>query len=104
MTIYAHWKKKQVKITYYYDTGSQPQYKYVDWGQPIGEIIQFEKTGYTFEGWFTNSVGGEPVSFDEPVYEDIRIFARYSIIEYPIIYNMNGHGTPNPSNLQTYNV
>lgn len=30
--------------------------------------------------------------------------AQWNIIAYPITYDMNGHGQPNPSNLQTYTV
>lgn len=56
-----------------------------------------ERTGYTFDGWNPSVPQTVPAG-------DVTYTAQWTLTAYPITYNMNGHGQPNPSNLQTYTV
>lgn len=60
------------------------------------------KTGYSFDGWFTDSV--KIVSEGVWNYENITtLTAHWSIIAYSIIYELNG-GTNSPLNPSSYTI
>ena len=71
----------------------------------VGELPTLpNKEGYEFIGWFTTKNGGDQVTEHTVITSNVTFYARRRAIEYPITYNMNGHGSPNPMNSQTYTI
>jgi uncharacterized repeat protein (TIGR02543 family) len=68
--------------------------------KPIGALPTLERTGYTFEGWWTSASGGEKVKSTTLVRNDMTIIARWEAIHYKIEWDMGGHGVL-PSGLPT---
>ncbi|MCL2522697.1 MAG: InlB B-repeat-containing protein [Erysipelotrichales bacterium] len=60
------------------------------------------RTGYTFNGWKTES--GVSWNFlHDQVVDHITLYADWTIINYPITYRLNG-GTNSPDNPYQYNI
>ena len=57
--------------------------------------------GYDFKGWYTSPTGGEKITENTVLTEDITYYARLEPIIYNITYNLNGGEATNPT---TYTV
>lgn len=72
--------------------------------QIINEVLPIlTKDGYTFSGWFTQPVGGEQYRFDQPVTEDMTLYARWEplVKEVTVTFDENGGDTPaNPNQMK----
>ena len=65
----------------------------IRYGDKIGPLTNPNKEGYTFIGWFDSN--NNQVTPDTIVTSDLTITARYTAIEYPITYNLNGGASTN---------
>ena len=54
-------------------------------GQPIGELPEPVREGYTFAGWFTSAEGGEIITPETIVTDDMTIYAKWDKVE-PKLY------------------
>ena len=54
-------------------------------GQPIGVLPEPEREGYTFAGWFTSVEGGEIITPETIVTDDMTIYAKWDKVE-PKLY------------------
>lgn len=55
------------------------------------------RTGYTFDGWYTASSGGNNVSDPYKVTKNTTLYAHWTVDQYTISYDANGGGdAPNP--------
>ena len=65
-----------------------------------GDIVEIEnpstKTGYDFDGWYTDPENGEKVDVNYKVTEDIALYAHFSPISYKINYNLDDGNASNP--------
>jgi len=61
------------------------------------------KTGYTFEGWFTETTGGTQVTTDLTFAANKTIYARWIAVSYTITYSLNG-GKVQYANRTNYTV
>ena len=60
------------------------------------------KNGYTFDGWYLDEgVWNEPFEADKRIFDDVTVYAKYSIITYSITYEAIGGTHSNPA---TYTV
>lgn len=48
------------------------------------------RPGYTFDGWFWDSEYRWRYNLDEPIHESCTLYARWSVSEYKITYDVNG--------------
>lgn len=66
--------------------------KTVKLGETYGELGEAEKTGYTFDGWYTGSISGVRIVPNTIVTNkrNHTLYARYSMNKYTITYNANG--------------
>ncbi len=64
------------------------------------------REGYTFDGWFTQADGGTEITIDnEPWEEDITVYAHWTLIDYPITYDLDGGALPaGKTNPNTYTI
>ena len=59
----------------------------LDHGQAIGELPTPTRTGYTFEGWFTEATGGTQISASTVVTENMTCYAHWACV---VTFNANG--------------
>lgn len=64
MTLYAKWTAKSLTVTFNTNGGVNltPSTKTVTYGQSYGELPTPERSGYGFQGWFTEQAGGTEVT------------------------------------------
>lgn len=80
--LYAHWKEKEMKITFVAYNGDSYEKK-VTCGKEYGELPTPEREGLTFGGWYTwdkyTEWEAEPVTKDTKVTESdpVMLFARW---------------------------
>ena len=68
-----------------------------NYGEVINTPQALEKTGYVFNGWYTDPENGEKVDAQTTIIEDTTLYARYSAIRYNISYNLAGGTASNPT-------
>ncbi len=94
-SLYAHWRLLGSLVTATFNAnggaavipGSQ---SYVA-GQTFGAFPIPSRTGYAFEGWWTEAVGGDRITEASGVpTADTELFAHWSPIQYFIAYDANG--------------
>ena len=91
--LYAHWRGDEKTVHFNanggeVDTASITVYYDLEYGSlPVPT-----KTGYTFEGWFTNAEGGIEITEESIVKQqnDLTLYAHWKINEYTVILHANG--------------
>ena len=63
------------------------------------------KTGYDFEGWYSDKELNTPYNFEDTVTKNMTLYAKWKAIEYSVVYNDNGStsGTV-PTDTLTYTI
>ena len=104
-TIYAHWKKKETQapvktytLTYNANGGSvSPTSKTLNEGAAYGNLPTPTRSGYTFDGWYTNADGGSKVGANTTIKGNTTIYAHWTkndtptpVKTYTLTYNANG--------------
>ncbi|MCX4365008.1 MAG: InlB B-repeat-containing protein [Bacilli bacterium] len=56
----------------------------------IGTLPTPTRTGYTFNGWFTEQTGGEQISSNTKVTDNKTIYARWTVKTYNVLTNLDG--------------
>ena len=51
-----------------------------------------KRTGYRFEGWYTQENGGVPFDFNQEITEDVKVYAHWSKVEtnHTVYFNCGG--------------
>ncbi|MDR2692972.1 MAG: InlB B-repeat-containing protein [Chitinispirillales bacterium] len=63
------------------------------------------RTGYNFDGWYTEETGGARVSANTTVFgNDAIVYARWTPVNYTITYTNLSGGTVTPANPTSYNI
>lgn len=89
-TLYAHWTRKTVEVAYMYNGGSESIEKQLHNLGDTYYLPDTTKTGYTFDGWYTES--GEKVTSSDIVTENGNhtLYARWSANTYVVTFKFNG--------------
>lgn len=76
----------------------------VNFGIPYGELPTLTRTGYTFDGWFTDPVNGEQVTASTKVKiaDNHTLYAHWSKTPYRIIFNTMADTVPVPDKTVYY--
>ena len=94
ITLYAGWTHIAYTVTF--DTDDMctvPAAQTVYHGDTATPPSLPSVEGYTFAGWCTDNDLTEPYDFDQPVTEDITLYADWDINTYTVTFDANGHGT-----------
>ena len=67
-----------VTITYNSNEGSSCKNLTIYKGQKVSDLCKPTKKGYTFTGWYTSSTGGEKISENSIINENITLYARWT--------------------------
>ena len=70
-------------------------------GQQAAEPADPTKTGYTFDGWYTEETCTNPYDFDTPVKNALTLYAKWTINQYTITFKP-GNGDEDKTITQDY--
>ena len=96
-TLYVHWAANNYTVTFDAnggDSASAGSQKNVTYDGVYGELPEPTRTGYTFEGWFTEEEGDEEINSTSKVNitDHQKLYAHWSINTYTVTINF-GNGT-----------
>ena len=103
VTVYAHWKHIKYTVTFNPNGGSvQTKSKVVGGGETLSTFPTPTRSGYTFEGWYTQASGGSKVSGSLKVTKNMTLYAHWKQIDQtPSKYTVTFH--PNGGSIQIKN-
>ena len=83
-TLYAAWHSLEAvncEITFdqNYVGSAKKQSLTVESGNPVAAPADPQRTGYSFDGWFTSAEGGEAYDFSAKVTGDLTLFAHWTL-------------------------
>ncbi len=92
-TLYAQWSVASFTVTFNANGGTVSQAsKSVTYGGTYGTLPTAARTGYTFNGWFTEANGGTKVTADTKcnLTSNQTLYAQWTAISYKVTFNANG--------------
>lgn len=99
MVLYAGWRLVNATVTYNYNyTGApEPGTVKAEVGETTTAPADPERTGYTFNGWYTDINATRPFDFENTVINNnMTLFAGWTINEYTVTFDWNFTGEPAP--------
>ena len=103
VTVYASFSINSYTISFDTNEGTSVADIEQYYGTDVTRPADPAKTGYSFGGWFSDSALRTPYVFTTMPAEDITVYAKWNVITYDIIYNLDG-GTNNASNPASFNI
>ncbi len=91
--VYFFYTPKKYKITYIFETGEEEEEFYYKQSLATAYKEVPEKTGYYFDGWYTNDSGqGEPFDFSNTTMpcEPLVLYPVYRVLQYTVKIDPNG--------------
>ena len=77
ITFYAHWNRLFI-VTFDANEGTLDENtREVENGNEVGKLPQTTREGYVFKGWFTQSEGGDEVTKNIIITEDVTFYAHW---------------------------
>lgn len=106
-TYYAHWKSTRTFTVSFNLNGGQSNNagnRTIKENEPLGELPNATRNGYTFKGWFTAASGGTQINENTIVTANITYYAQWNYIEpgkptYTVTLNANS-GSCGTNNIQ----
>jgi uncharacterized repeat protein (TIGR02543 family) len=78
MTLVAHWTKVSYAVTFDTHGGSAVAAQSVAYQELVTKPSDPTRTGYVFQGWFTDATGGTAYDFSQPVDHGMVLHAHWS--------------------------
>ncbi|MBP1927333.1 putative repeat protein (TIGR02543 family)/prepilin-type N-terminal cleavage/methylation domain-containing protein [Sedimentibacter acidaminivorans] len=98
--LYARWSNNNYTVTFDSNGGStpNPSTKTVDYGNEYGNLPEPTRTGYTFNGWYTERTGGTRIYSNTQVtiIGNHTLYAHWTGRTYTVTFDSNEGSTPNP--------
>ena len=77
---------------------------YANWTDKSVSLPSASRTGYAFDGWYTEATGGTKVEGSYTPTETTTLYAHWTPITYTVEYNPNGGSGSTASSTHTYDV
>lgn len=106
-TLQAEWEANTYKLKLNPNEGElENTEKYVKYDEQYGTFAIPTRTGYTFDGWYTEVSGGQKLESSEivKITEDTEIFAHWTIITSKLMINPNGGEWENSNEIQEFEM
>lgn len=97
-------KRPTPTITYINNSGSGCSNKTVTYGETYGELCTPTRTGYTFQGWYSDSNLTNEINSESQVVNiyNHNLYAKWTPITYTVSYSCNGGTGSTSSSSHTY--
>lgn len=90
-TYYAHWTINQYTVKFDGNKGSDGVEIKKDYDAAIGELPTSTRTGYTFDGWYTEKSGGTKITEASKIpSKNTTYYAHWTINQYTVTFDGNG--------------
>lgn len=90
-TLYAKWSPNQYTVSFNVDGGSTVVNQTISYLQKATKPDDPTKTGYTFGGWYTDSVFNTPFDFTtKTITDDTTIYAKWIPNDYKVSFDTDG--------------
>lgn len=93
-TLYAHWVDAGITVTFNSNYGDTPQTQDVsaNIGEAYGTLPVVERDNYDFQGWFTDTQDGSPITEETIITEteDHTLYAHWRGVEVNVIFDGDG--------------
>ncbi len=90
LVLYAGWKQITYTVSFNSNGGSAVASQTVAWGSTATKPASPTKAGYTFTGWYSNSVLTTAYNFSTAVKSNLILYAGWKQITYTVSFNSNG--------------
>lgn len=90
LTLYAKWTRITPTLTYKPNGGSELPSKTVEYNSIITEPKAPTRTGYRFAGWYKDEDLVFSFDFNQPLTEDVTVWASWEKIEYTVAFDTKG--------------
>ena len=93
ITLYAKWTLNTYTVTFNSNGGSAVSSISANHGSTIDKPDDPNKTGYSFAGWFKDSVLSSPFTFGnngDTIIDNITLYAKWNLNSYTVTFNSNG--------------
>ncbi|MCR2822931.1 InlB B-repeat-containing protein [Lederbergia panacisoli] len=89
ITLYAQWAIQNYKVEFkYFDDVKEDEF--VKHNQKVNKPIDPQRTGYQFDGWYSDTEFTTPYDFDTKVTSDFTIYAKWIINQYNVNFVSDG--------------
>ncbi len=92
VTLYAQWTSNSYTVSFDSNGGTAVANQTIVYGQTVSVPSAPTKTGYTFDGWYSDASLQTLYSFATPIgASNMTLYAKWTTNSYPVAYNGNGH-------------
>ncbi|NGZ77980.1 InlB B-repeat-containing protein [Saccharibacillus alkalitolerans] len=89
-TLYAKWTANGYTVNFDSNEGTEVESQTVNYNETAAAPSAPTRTGYTFDGWYSDSDLETPFNFSTPITADTTLYAKWSINSYTVSYETNG--------------
>ena len=89
-TLYAHWRRNTVTATFNANGGSPSSSRVINAGDALGDLPAPTRTGYTFDGWYTEKEGGTQITATNAPTASATYCAHWKANTYKVTLDANG--------------
>ena len=90
-TLYAKWELNKYSLNFDSNgSGEAIPSKTINYNEEYGNLPVPVREGYTFTGWYTEKDGGQEVSNNTRLTNDVTIYAHWKVNEYTLSFDSNG--------------
>ena len=90
-TLYAKWELNKYSLNFDSNgSGEAIPSKTINYNEEYGNLPVPVREGYTFTGWYTEKEGGQEVSNNTRLTNDVTIYAHWKVNEYTLSFDSNG--------------
>lgn len=98
----AQWTANDNAVTFVTDGGTEVADQTIKTDEKISEPSAPEKTGYTFDGWYTDRSCTKAWNFDNEVSDAVTLYAKWTAKTYQVTLDANGGKAASDSMTVTY--
>ena len=90
ITLYGSWERIGLAINFDSMGGSSVDQESVYYGESVSQPSSPWRTGYSFDGWYTESECINAYVWSTPVTQDLTLYAKWTPIEYTLTFDTMG--------------
>lgn len=99
-TLYGKWELNEYDVTFDVDGGTAVSAQSILHNEKAAEPSAPTKTGYTFEGWYSDDAFETGFNFDTAIKKDTVIYANWTINKYDVTFNTDGGTAVNAQSIE----